>query len=77
MLQSKQGSEIIRALPSDRLLTETDGPFTKVANRSSVPRDVLSLSERIAEQRGESTEQINDAISRNARHVFERANIPF
>lgn len=77
MLQSKQGSEFVKALPSDRLLTETDGPFTKVANRSNVPRDVLSLPERIAELRGTSTEQIYDEISRNARHVFEKADIRF
>ncbi|MEW8026893.1 MAG: Qat anti-phage system TatD family nuclease QatD [Candidatus Thiodiazotropha endolucinida] len=77
MLQSKPGSVIVKALPDDRLLTETDGPFAKVANQNSTPRDVLSLPERIAELRGAGTEQIYDAISRNARHVFEKAGIRF
>ena len=41
MLQSKQGSDLVKDLPDDRLLTETDGPFTKFANRYSKPSDVL------------------------------------
>ena len=77
MLQSKQGSDIVKTLPSDRLVTETDGPFTKDADRSSVPSDVLSLPKHIAELRGTSTAQINDAISRNARRLFEKTDIRF
>ncbi|OOG24338.1 hypothetical protein B1C78_08985 [Thioalkalivibrio denitrificans] len=77
MFQSKQGTDIVKTLPIDRLLTETDGPFTKLANRHSVPCDVLSLPERIAELRSASRQQINDAISRNARYVLEKADIRF
>jgi TatD DNase family protein len=48
MLQSKNGQRIIGRIPRDRLLTETDGPYTRVAVRVAEPRDMPWLVERIA-----------------------------
>ncbi|MET0060995.1 MAG: Qat anti-phage system TatD family nuclease QatD [Candidatus Thiodiazotropha endolucinida] len=77
MLNSKQGADIVRALPIDRLLTETDGPFTGLANRSQMPCDVLSLPEHMAELLGVSTGQIADAINRNAEQVLKMAAVSY
>ncbi|MCG7872691.1 MAG: TatD family hydrolase [Candidatus Thiodiazotropha lotti] len=77
MLCSKQGSEIIRNLPVDRLLTETDGPFTKDAGHKSVPSDVLKLTDRLADLRQVSNRAIEDALNNNARRVFAFAGISF
>lgn len=40
MLNSDRHSKMVRSIPLERILTETDGPFTKVKYRSSCPRDV-------------------------------------
>lgn len=40
MLQSDKGRDLVLSLPQDRLLTETDGPFTEVSGRQSRPQDV-------------------------------------
>jgi len=40
MLFSKKGKEIINIIPRNRILTETDGPFTKYNNNTLHPWDV-------------------------------------
>ena len=40
MLTSQTGRSIAAALPKDRVLTETDGPFTEIDGRATVPSDV-------------------------------------
>lgn len=40
MLQDDKHGELVRSLPRDRLLTETDGPFTATGKRPSDPLDV-------------------------------------
>ncbi|MCW5720459.1 MAG: TatD family hydrolase [Devosia sp.] len=42
MTRTDRGRDLIRILPRDRILTETDGPFTKVGGRPSEPSDVAS-----------------------------------
>jgi TatD DNase family protein len=45
MLQNERGRALVSSLPSDRLLTETDAPFTQVSGRPSCPSDVaIALS---------------------------------
>ncbi|OQP25982.1 hydrolase TatD [Morganella morganii] len=40
MLNSKKGKEIIELIPKDRLLTETDAPFSKFNGKNLFPWDV-------------------------------------
>lgn len=48
MLRSRSGLRVLATVPPDRVVTETDGPYTKIAGRASQPRDipqtVLALS---------------------------------
>ena len=37
MLRNDRSRDLVAALPSDRLLTETDAPFTQVGNRPTAP----------------------------------------
>lgn len=39
MTLSDNGRKIIKALPMERILLETDGPFTNAVNRTSLPMD--------------------------------------
>ena len=49
LLTTAKGRGLVAALPQDRVLTETDGPFATHNGRSLVPRDVLSTLELLAE----------------------------
>lgn len=40
MAKTKKGQSLISQIAKNRILTETDGPFTKTANRVSQPSDV-------------------------------------
>lgn len=40
MFDGDRRRELVRAIPLDRLLTETDGPFTQTSGRPSLPTDV-------------------------------------
>jgi TatD DNase family protein len=40
MVRSPNGQKIVAAIPKDRILTETDGPFVTIGNRQAEPADV-------------------------------------
>ena len=48
MLRSKKGVEIIRRIPRDRILTETDGPFVKGSAGVAKPMEMPSIVEALA-----------------------------
>jgi TatD DNase family protein len=48
MLKNDRHSAVVTTLPSDRLLTETDGPFVQVNGRPIRPADVQSTVEALA-----------------------------
>lgn len=49
MLMSEKHIPMIMEIPIDRILTETDGPFTKSSNRPSVPPDVIDVIDILAQ----------------------------
>lgn len=65
MLRSDRGRALVSDLQMDRLLTETDGPFTLVDGRPSEPADVHSVVEAVARLRGISTEDLSRNIQTN------------
>lgn len=75
MFDHDSGIRMIRNLPEDRLLTETDAPFTRVGERQSEPHDVMTTAEELARIRGSSVQRIREAITANARRVFAFAEI--
>src|SRR5262249_1932937 len=48
MLRSKNGRRIIAELPRDRVLTETDGPYTRVGARPAEPGDIPAVVSSLA-----------------------------
>lgn len=65
MVRSKNGLSLLSAMPRDRVLTETDGPFVQVGERPSKPRDVALVVDAIAEVWGTSAAEAVSAISHN------------
>ena len=75
MLKGAAGMKLIRNLPSDRLLTETDAPFTTIDDRKTEPRDIAATVERLAIARGVSLLEMRSTLAANARKVFAFAGI--
>jgi TatD DNase family protein len=70
MLSNQRHRTIIAALPLDRLLTETDGPFTKVAGRPSRPSDVIATVDALSRLRGIDFNATAVAIRENLRQLL-------
>jgi TatD DNase family protein len=71
MLSSRNGQRILDRIPRDRVLTETDGPYTRVAGRVAEPRDVPWLVEQLAARWTDPQESVQQAIFENMAAVFE------
>lgn len=70
MIRSERGRAVVAALPMDRLLTETDGPFTKVGGRPAEPLDVRAAAEAIARVRNLSIETVTQDVHNNLRTML-------
>lgn len=65
MTSNERGRALLANLPAERLLTETDGPFTQLENRPSRPADVARLLDSLARLRGMSVAETEALIRRN------------
>lgn len=65
MLRSDRHRGLVERLPLDRLLTETDGPFTKVDGRVARPRDVAHTVSALAQVRRTQPPAMAAAITAN------------
>lgn len=74
-LQHASATSLLRALPIDRLLTETDAPFAMVGDRQPEPRDVLDTARKLADIVGVSSSSMSEALATNAARVFAFAGL--
>lgn len=74
MLNSKAGREIVKSIPLERLLTETDGPFTNNGKDLSSPVDVLSIPSKIAAVQGLTESTVNEILKLNSERVLKFAH---
>ena len=65
MLRTERHRDLVATLPLERLLTETDGPFTKCNRRPTRPPDVIDAVEAIARTRNMEAEAVVLAIRGN------------
>jgi TatD DNase family protein len=65
MLRSKSGHRIIAELPHDRILTETDGPYTRVGTNTAEPSDIPTVVAGLARMWNEEPEQVRDIVLEN------------
>jgi TatD DNase family protein len=73
MLRNDRGRGLIAALPIDRLLTETDSPFTQINNRPTSPIDVKNTVEMLAALRGMTDNDMAFRINSNLRALLQGA----
>lgn len=65
MLNSISGQNVIKQIPLNRLLTESDGPFVQSQGTSVKPADMHALSKKIAELKELSQDEIDLSIKNN------------
>lgn len=70
MLASAKHAELVRALPLERLLTETDGPFTTRDGHPARPSDVGAAVARLAQLFGRPEEVIAELLLRNLNRIL-------
>jgi TatD DNase family protein len=70
MLQSSRVCDVLATIPEDRVLTETDGPFTRQGERPSRPADVRTAVEHLARLRGIPSMAFAETIRRNLRSLI-------
>jgi TatD DNase family protein len=70
MLRSKNGQNIIKQLPIDRILTETDGPFTNVDSNPCKPKDVIRTVEILSGLLEASPDSLRCNILANLKKVL-------
>lgn len=70
MARSKRGRALIIDLPRERLLTETDGPFTQTQGRPASPADVHLAVEAIANLRRSTPSALGDTICANLKALL-------
>ncbi|MGI0134923.1 MAG: TatD family hydrolase, partial [Candidatus Micrarchaeaceae archaeon] len=69
MLSNERGHHLIAGLRADRILTETDGPFTRLDNRAACPTDVSHTVRMIADLHKVSAESIKSSLTQNLRRL--------
>jgi TatD DNase family protein len=67
MLSSSNGRAIVLSLPPDRLLTETDGPFTSINGRPARPTDVEVTLRGLATLRNIDFEAAKSLVATNVK----------
>lgn len=65
MLSTPSGQSTISAIPLDRLLTETDGPFVQIGGKPARPGDVVSLTAALADKLRRAPEELRTQLVSN------------
>jgi TatD DNase family protein len=65
MLAKPTAAKLLANIPNQRLLTETDGPFTKAGSRPALPSDVRQTTELLATVLGLNTEVTQNLLLTN------------
>lgn len=71
MLENSRHSAMVAAIPTDRLLTETDGPFTKTGARPSKPADVALVVEMLGSLHNIAAATVAATVRSNLRSLLE------
>lgn len=70
MLRTEKGRAVIAALPADRVLTESDGPFAKVGTRTTGPHDVARVVRTLAERWHVSNDDARQVVHDNLAALY-------
>lgn len=69
MLRNDRHRAMVASLPLDRLLTETDGPFTKIDGRPARPRDVAVTIDELAVLLSLPASELTEIVAGNLKRL--------
>lgn len=69
MFHNERHALMIQTISLDRILTETDGPFTRTGDRQSKPSDVAIVVEKLDRLHQVPTEQVSATVLDNLRNL--------
>ncbi|MGJ7581421.1 Qat anti-phage system TatD family nuclease QatD [Variovorax sp. RHLX14] len=72
MLEGEKGRALIARMPLNRVLPETDGPFTSVGGRPLQPWDAWSVREPIAGIWGMPVEDVGEQLRQNLHRLLRK-----
>jgi TatD DNase family protein len=75
MLCNERAKCVIANLPIDRILTETDGPFTRTRDRPASPADVAIAVDLLTDLRRSDRAAIGSQVMKNLRTLLTAADI--
>ena len=70
MVRSANGQKIVAAIPRDRILTETDGPFVKIGNRQAEPPDVSLVEKHLGSAWRMPVLEVRTLVAANFRRLI-------
>lgn len=72
MVKSKSGQKLISEMPIDKILTETDSPYTMIGNRKTRPSDVKVVINYLSKYYNLSAKDIESTIYSNFKNLITK-----
>jgi TatD DNase family protein len=69
MLRGGRGRALVARMPRDRVLTESDGPFARVAGRAAEPSDIGLAVRELTGVWGVSESEVNERLLQNLQRL--------
>jgi len=76
MLLSKKGKAIVERIPAHRALTESDGPFVNINDRTIVPSDIQLVENGLAQIWGITPAAVRNTVAENFRRLIKPLRTP-
>ncbi len=70
MIKSKNGQQIIKNIPLDKILTESDGPFVSIGNQPSSPLNIGNTVSELAIVLGVNEVELRSNLYRNFHDIL-------
>ena len=72
MIKSKKGQEIVKRIPLERILTESDGPFIVIHNRVIKPSDIILVHNYLSNVWEIPLSAVDELINTNFKKLLEK-----
>jgi TatD DNase family protein len=72
MLEGEKGRALVARMPLNRVLPETDGPFTSVGGKPLQPWDAWSVRESLSEIWGMPVEDVGEQLGHNLQRLLRK-----
>jgi TatD DNase family protein len=75
MLRTKKGQTLVHQMPRDRVLTETDGPFTQTAGAATCPWNVIEAENELRQLWGMAASDLSALLAENLKSLMSGQSV--